>query len=123
MFERLAGKVLTRLLSKYFVQDNGEESSSSGGGRSSSTASRPASSSSSSSKGSGTKTQLGVWSGYVSLDNLLLKNEVVNTHLKSKGLPFELLRCSVGRVEITGNWDLEHQIRISTFITQSHGRC
>ena len=103
MFERLAGKVLTRLLSKYFVQDNGEEISSAGGGKSSSTASRPASSSSSS-KGSGTKTQLGVWSGYVSLDNLLLKNEVVNTHLKSKGLPFELLRCSVGRVEITVPW-------------------
>ena len=105
MFERLAGKVLTRLLSKYFVQDNGEDISSSGKSSSApSTASRPASSSSSSSKGSGTKTQLGVWSGYVSLDNLLLKNEVVNTHLKSKGLPFELLRCSVGRVEITVPW-------------------
>jgi len=104
MFERLAGKVLTRLLSKYFVQDNGEEIS--GRGASSSPASRfrRASSSTPSSSGTGTKTQLGVWSGYVSLDNLLLKNEVINTHLKSRGLPFELLRCCVGRVEITVPW-------------------
>jgi len=108
MFERLAGKVLTRLLSKYFVQDDGEDIAGSTSSSSSPSRSRPRrsapSSSTSASGGSGTKTQLGVWSGYISLDNLLLKNSVVNAHLKSKGLPFELLRCSVGRVEITVPW-------------------
>jgi len=81
MFERLAGKLLSRFLSKYFVSDD--------------SASGTSSSSSSS---------LGVWSGYVSLESLELRKEVVNSYLKSKGLPFELLQCTLGRVEITVPW-------------------
>ena len=85
MFERLTGKLLSRLLSKYFVSDDS----------SSPTGSSPEKKSWS---------QLGVWSGYVSLESLELRKEVVNSYLKSRGLPFELLQCTLGRVEITVPW-------------------
>eukprot|EP00562_Extubocellulus_spinifer_P016440 CAMPEP_0178577680 /NCGR_PEP_ID=MMETSP0697-20121206/21133_1 /TAXON_ID=265572 /ORGANISM="Extubocellulus spinifer, Strain CCMP396" /LENGTH=4375 /DNA_ID=CAMNT_0020212987 /DNA_START=145 /DNA_END=13272 /DNA_ORIENTATION=+ len=111
MFERLAGKVLTRLLSKYFVQENGDEiNSSTSAAASSSQSSSPSTESAkrpsptTAGAASGTVTQLDVWSGYVALDNLLLKNSVINSHLKSRGLPLQLLRCTVGRVEITVPW-------------------
>ena len=92
MFERLTGKVLTRLLSKYFVQDGVE-----GGDGHGASADGDAS-------GFAKRTQLGVWSGFVRLDGLVLRNAVVNDRLREKGLPFELIRCSVGRVELTVPW-------------------
>lgn len=85
MFERLAGKILSRLLSKYFVSDD------TNGVRDSSSERKSWS-------------QLGVWSGYVSLESLELRKEVINDYFKSKGLPFELLQCTLGRVEITVPW-------------------
>lgn len=40
----------------------------------------------------------------MSLESLELRKEVVNSYLKSKGLPFELLQCTLRRVEITVPW-------------------
>ena len=92
MFERLAGKLLSRLLSKYFEQHNPANDSTTGANTETSTGSTISS------------TQLGVWSGYVSLENLVLKQEFVNEFFHNKGLPFELLSCSLQRVEITIPW-------------------
>lgn len=40
----------------------------------------------------------------MSLEGLELRREVINDYFKSKGLPFELLQCTLGRVEITVPW-------------------
>ena len=80
MFERLAGKLLSNLLSKYFTEESLVRNKVS------------------------TATQLGVWSGYVSLQNLDLKIDEINTILRRKGLPFEIIHCSFRQVEITVPW-------------------
>jgi hypothetical protein len=80
MFERLAQQVLGKLLSKYFTEESLAKNK------------------------INKSTQLGVWSGYVSLQNLELKKEYVNTKLRSKGLPFEIVHCSFRQVEITIPW-------------------
>jgi hypothetical protein len=80
MFERLAGKLLGDFLSKYFTEESLAKNKVS------------------------TSTQLGVWSGYVSLQNLELKKDVINTKLHRKGLPFEIVHCSFRQVEITIPW-------------------
>jgi hypothetical protein len=80
MFERLAGQLLSTVLSKYFTEESLARNKSS------------------------TSAQLGVWSGYISLENLELKKDVINTLLKRKGLPFEIVHCSFRRVEITVPW-------------------
>ena len=96
MFENLAGKVLTRLLSKYFVS-----------GGSSSVPSTPSSSSGKATDPSPRErksAQLGVWSGYVSLQNLELRRDVINEKFRQKGTPLELVSCTFERIEITIPW-------------------
>ena len=93
MFERLAGKFLSRLLSKYFISDE---------------SSTFANNSSSSSSASNSWNNLGVWSGYVSLEHLELKKNVINAYFKSKGIPLELISCTIKRVEITVPWAKLH---------------
>ena len=88
MFERLAGKLLSRFLSKYFVQQDTSLNGERGSTQSS----------------SNSQTQLGVWSGYIALENLVLKEEFINNYFRGKGLPFELLKCTFQRVEITIPW-------------------
>ncbi len=80
MFERLAQQVLGKFLSKYFTEESLAENK------------------------IYTSTQLGVWSGYVSLENLELKKEFVNSRLRSKAQPFEIVHCTLRRVEITIPW-------------------
>jgi hypothetical protein len=94
MFEGLAGKVLSRLLSKYFVVASGESSS---------TSSVPAASNSSNGNSSN-NSWTGVWSGSVSFENLTLKRELANEVLRSKGIPLELLSCTIQKVELTIPW-------------------
>lgn len=80
MFERLFQQVLSKFLSKYFTEDSLAANK------------------------INRSTQLGVWSGYVSLQNLVLKKDVINAKLKSKGQPFEIVHCSFGQVEISIPW-------------------
>jgi hypothetical protein len=82
MFEKLAGNVLSKVLAKYFTEESLSQNSS-----------------------KVTKSaQLGVWSGYISLQNLEVKVDVINQFLRQKGHPFELVHCSVRQVEITIPW-------------------
>jgi hypothetical protein len=88
MLERLTGKLLSRFLSKYFIlpgESDPEYGSSNG-------------------IGSPSKTQLAVWSGYLSLQHLGLRSSLVNDHFQKEGLPFELSHGFVDRVEITIPW-------------------
>ena len=80
MFEHLASKLFRVFLSKYFTEESLARNKSS------------------------TSAQLGVWSGYISLENLELKNDVINQKLRRKGSPFEILHCTFRRVEITVPW-------------------
>lgn len=80
MFERLVQQVLSKILSKYFTEESLAKNR------------------------VNASTQLGVWSGYVSLQNLELKKEYVNGKLRSKGQPFEIVHCSFRQVEITIPW-------------------
>eukprot|EP00980_Cylindrotheca_fusiformis_P009341 scaffold2047_cov129-Cylindrotheca_fusiformis.AAC.20 len=80
MFERLVSKLLSDLLSKYFTEDSLAKNKVTNAA------------------------QLGVWSGYISLSNLQLKKDVVNSILNKKGQPFELVQCSFRQVEITIPW-------------------
>ncbi|KAL3924425.1 MAG: hypothetical protein SGILL_001054, partial [Bacillariaceae sp.] len=80
MFEKLAGNVLSGILSKYFTEE-------------------------SLSKNKVLKqTQLGVWSGYISLKDLEVKTDVINRKLRQKGQPVELVQCTFRHVEITIPW-------------------
>lgn len=78
MFERLAGKLLNGFLSKYFVQNQEDELS-------------PHKSS-----------QLSVWSGYISLDHLEFRKDVVNELLQNTGV--EMVSGSITSLEITVPW-------------------
>lgn len=79
MFERIFAKVLSRFLSKYFKFRNERELTN--------------------------LINVGVWSGYISLENLVLKDEVLDEMLfGQKGLPFKLVSCGIRRVEITVPW-------------------
>lgn len=80
MFERLAGTLLTNLLAKYFSEESLAKNKIS------------------------TSAQLGIWSGYISLHNLELKKDVINSILRRKGHPFEIVHCSFRQVEITVPW-------------------
>jgi hypothetical protein len=80
MFERLAGTLLTNLLAKYFSEESLAKNKMS------------------------TSAQLGIWSGYISLQNLELKKDVINSILRRKGHPFEIVHCSFRQVEITVPW-------------------
>ena len=80
MFEKLAGNVLSKILSKYFTDE-------------------------SLAKNKATQSaQLGIWSGYISLQNLEVKKEIINAKLRGKGQPFELVHCSLRQLEITIPW-------------------
>jgi Vacuolar sorting-associated protein 13, N-terminal/N-terminal region of Chorein or VPS13 len=80
MFEQLAGKVLWNVLSKYFTDE-------------------------SLSKNKVSKSaQLGIWSGFVALQELEVRRDVINTKLRGKGHPIELVQCVIRRVEITIPW-------------------
>ena len=80
MFEKLAGNVLSKVLSKYFTEE-------------------------SLSKNKVFKSaQLGVWSGYVTLHDLEVKVDVINKKLRQKGQPVELIHCTLRQVEITIPW-------------------
>ena len=83
MFEHLAAKLFRVFLSKYFTEESLARNKSS------------------------TSAQLGVWSGYISLENLELKKDVINQKLRRKGQPFEIVHCSFRRVEITVPWFVE----------------
>ena len=80
MFERLVQQILSKFLSKYFTEDSLAKNK------------------------INRSSQLGVWSGYVSLQDLELKKDVVNAKLQSRGLPFEIIDCSFRQVEITIPW-------------------
>jgi len=91
MLERIAGKVLGRFLSKYF-EDEQEGGSSNGGGGTTRKRSQRTSFSS------------GVWSGFLSLDDLRLRVDVINAELQAAGLPIEMVHCSIRKVEMTVPW-------------------
>ena len=93
MFERLTGKLFDKLLSKYFTEESLTRNKIS------------------------KSTQLGVWSGYLSLKNLELKKDVINNKLRSKGQPFEISHLSFQQVEITIPW-----AKLSNPINSSAGR-
>jgi hypothetical protein len=99
MFERLAGKLLSRLLSKYFRSSSNDESAHHNNQTGSTT-----SSSSSNNNSGAVSTQLSVWSGYVTLENLELRRELVNEWLAREGMGFELVQCTLRRVELTVPW-------------------
>ena len=84
MFERLAGKLLSRLLSKYFVSDNESSTSHHLLPR------------------RVRRSECGVVMCLLKAWNCAKKLSI--RILKSKGLPFELLQCTLGRVEITVPW-------------------
>jgi len=90
MLERLVGRLLNNFLSKYFVYQ--------------STSNNSKESSFSSSTGTPLQPSLGVWSGYIALDNLQLKTDVINDLLQERGIPLEVLHCTIRRVEITVPW-------------------
>jgi len=96
MFERLAGKVLSRLLSKYFISDDSTSSTST---------SAP---SAGSNINQNSWTNLGVWSGYVSLEQLEFKKELLNEYFRARGIPVDVLSCTIKRVEITVPWAKLH---------------
>ena len=97
MLERLVGRLLNNVLSQYFVYNNrnDEDSNNNGSGNHQNGGSE------STTEGGAS---LGVWSGYIALDNLRLKNEVVNDLLQKHGIPVEVLHCTIRRVEITVPW-------------------
>jgi hypothetical protein len=95
MLERLTGKLLSRFLSKYFILPESNNSDGS---------TKKQSSSSSSSSSSPSKTQLAVWSGFLSFQHLQLRSTIVNETFQKKGLPFELSCGFVDRVEINVPW-------------------
>eukprot|EP00957_Ditylum_brightwellii_P077693 5903773-Ditylum_brightwellii.AAC.1 len=88
MFERLATKVLHRFLSKYFTTPTTASSSSS----------------STSTSSDATNISTGVWSGYISLTNLLLRPHVLNDIFESKGQPWKCNVCFIHTLEITVPW-------------------
>ena len=101
MFEGLAEKVVSRLLSKYFVVTSGDSSASSSAVAAASNSNTGISSNNGiTSNNSWT----GVWSGNVSLENLTLKQELVNDLFRNKGIPLELLSCTIQKVELTIPW-------------------
>ena len=80
MFEKLAGNVLSKVLSKYFTEE-------------------------SLARNKATKSaHWGIWSGYITLQNLEIKTDIINEKLRRKGQPLELVRCSLRQVEITIPW-------------------
>ena len=91
MLERIAGKVLDRFLTKYF-EDEQEGGSSNGDGGNTRKRSQRTSFSS------------GVWSGFLSLDDLRLRVDVINAELLAAGLPIEMVHCSIRKVEMTVPW-------------------
>lgn len=80
MFEKLAGNVLSNVLSKYFTDESLSKNQ------------------------VYRKAQLGIWSGYITLNDLEVKTDVINKKLRQKGQPFELVHCSLRQVEITIPW-------------------
>jgi hypothetical protein len=80
MFEKLTGNILSKILSKYFTDE--------------SLANNKATKSA----------HWGIWSGYISLQNLEVKTDIINAKLRQKGQPFELVHCSFRQVEITIPW-------------------
>lgn len=80
MFERLVQKVLGNFLSKYFTEESLNRNK------------------------INRSTQLGVWSGYISLQDLELKKDYINGKLRSKGQAFEISHCSIRQIEITIPW-------------------
>ena len=80
MFEKLAGNVISKILSKYFTDE-------------------------SLARNKATKSaHWGIWSGYITLQNLEIKTDIINAKLRQKGQPLELVRCSLRQVEITIPW-------------------
>ena len=91
VFEKLAGNVLSKILSEYFTDE-------------------------SLAKNKATKTAyLGIWSGYISLQNLVVKKDIINAKLRRKGQPFELVHCFIRQVEITIPW-----AKLSNPISKNH---
>ena len=91
VFEKLAGNVLSKILSEYFTDE-------------------------SLAKNKATKTAyLGIWSGYISLQNLVVKKDIINAKLRRKGQPFELVHCFIRQVEITIPW-----AKLSNPISNNH---
>lgn len=93
MLERLTGKLLSRFLSKYFIFPGGSD-----------TDVDKVNSTNASTCNNPSKTQLAVWSGFLSLENLRLRSSLVNDHFQKKGLPFELSSGFIQTVEITVPW-------------------
>ncbi|CAB9505998.1 protein sorting-associated protein 13C [Seminavis robusta] len=84
MLERLLSRLLNNVLSQYFDYQSNNN------GDNGSTSEEPSS--------------LGVWSGYIALDNLRLKTAVINDILQQQGIPLEVLHATIRRVEITVPW-------------------
>ena len=107
MIERLTGKLLTRFLSKYFIlPGESEDKSEGGGGVNSGSSSRSSNinSATKSSSSSPSKTQVAVWSGFLSFQHLQFRSSIVNDVFDKKGLPFELCFGMVDNVEVNVPW-------------------
>ena len=107
MLERLVGRLLNNVLSQYFVYNNN------GKNQTATDATAPSAEGATSPQPS-----LGVWSGYIALDNLQLRTEVINDLLEQRGIPLEVLHCTIRRVEITVPWSKLNQ---STAAGSSNG--
>jgi hypothetical protein len=143
MFERLAGKILQRFLGKYFTtgeeveKEEEEEVVSNGNGNgttpptknsrrgtSASTngsQSAPSPAKSTSNNNNNTWTSMGVWSGYVSLQDLHLKTDVWNEKLASKGQPFEIVHGSIQSLELTVPWSKLSSLSTATSTGSGNG--
>lgn len=138
MFESLAGKILQRFLGKYFttgeeVEEEKEEDNGTANGttppnkntRRTSRTSTNGSQNTSPSKSTNTNnnnntwTSMGVWSGYVTLQDLHLKTDVWNEKLASKGQPFEIVHGSIQSLELTVPWSKLSSLSAATTGTSS----
>lgn len=100
MLENIAGKVLDRFLSKYFEDETEHEQppppSAAPAGRNNRKRKNPTS--------RRTNFQSGIWAGFLSLDDLRLRVQVINEQLQAAGLPIELVHCSIRKAEMTVPW-------------------
>ena len=108
MLERLVGRLLNNVLSQYFVYNNNGNTD-------------PSTDPSAEAGATSPQPSLGVWSGYIALDNLQLRTEVINDLLEQRGIPLEVLHCTIRRVEITVPWSKLNQSTAVGIHSNSNG--
>lgn len=95
MLERIAGKALLRFLSKYFILPGDVQKEDNSDDASIPSDVEPTTNGSERQRVQSTllsKTQVAVWSGFVSLENLQLRHSLANDLFQKKGLVSRFLR-------------------------------